>query len=64
MLGTPGPSLSPLHPELSLPCAFDSGPKAALDLQGLKGSLQGWGEVCGGGVLRGFLDIKQLLQNF
>lgn len=36
-------------------------PQAALGLQGLKGSLQRWGVV---GVLGGFLDIKQLLQNF
>lgn len=37
------------------------GPQAALGLQGLKGSLQRWGEV---GVTGGSLDIKQLLRNF
>lgn len=45
--------------------AFNSVLKAALGLQVLKGSLQGWRAVGGGPPhLRVFLDIKQLLQNF
>lgn len=40
---------------------FDSGPKAALGPR-VKGLITGVGRT--GGGLRGFLDIKQLLQNF
>lgn len=46
------PPSAPSNPSSSSPAPLTLGPKAALGLQGLKGSLQGWGEVCVGGAQR------------